>query len=75
MIKKWLKLFNNLNTKSRTKAKKEFKKDFFKLTNNAVLGKIMEIVSKHSDIKLVTIIKRRTYLMSEPNCHTTKWFS
>ena len=35
----------------------------------------MEKVRKHRDIKLVTTDKRRNQLMSELNCHTTKWFS
>ena len=43
--------------------------------NNAVFAKIMENVRKHRDIKLVTTNKRRNYLVSEPNCHTTKCFS
>ena len=30
---------------------------------------------KHTDIKLVTKNKRRNQLVSEPNYHTTKWFS
>ena len=30
---------------------------------------------KHRDIKLVTKDKRRSQLWSEPNYHTTKWFS
>ena len=42
---------------------------------NAVLGKNMENVRKHRDIKLVTTDKRRNKLASEPNYHTTKWFS
>ena len=42
--------------------------------NNAVFGKTMENVRKHRDIKLVTD-KRRNQLVSEPNYHTTKWFS
>ena len=29
----------------------------------------------HRDINLVTINKRRNYLVSEPNYHKTKWFS
>ena len=43
--------------------------------NNAVFGKIMENVRKHRDIKLVTTDKRRNQLSSEPNYHTTKYFS
>ena len=42
---------------------------------HAVFGKIMENVRKHSDIKLVTANKRRNQLVSEPNYHTTKYFS
>ena len=48
------------------------KKIFFKLMNNAVFAKIMENVRKHRDIKLITTEKRRNYLLSEPNFHTTK---
>ena len=51
------------------------KKDFFKFINNSVLGKTMENVRKHRDIKLVTTDKRRNQLVSEPNYHATKWFS
>ena len=43
--------------------------------NNSVFGKTMENVRKHRDIKLVTTDKRRNQLLSEPNYHTTKWFS
>ena len=43
--------------------------------NNSVFGKAMENVRKYTDIKLVTTDKRRNQLVSEPNYHTTKWFS
>ena len=34
-----------------------------------------KIVNKHRNIKLVTTEKRRNYLASEPNYHTTKFFT
>ena len=37
--------------------------------------KTMENVTKHRDIKLVTTEKRKNYLVSEPNYHTTKFFT
>ena len=43
--------------------------------NNAVFGKTMENVRKRRDIKLVPTDKRRNQLVTEPNYHTTKWFS
>ena len=42
--------------------------------NKAVFGKIMENVEKHRAIRLVTT-ERRNYLLSEPNYHTTKFFT
>ena len=64
-----------MNTKLITEAKKNFEKDFFKLMTNAFFGKTMENIRKHRDIKLVTTDKRRNQLVSEPNYHTTKYFS
>ena len=42
--------------------------------NNAVVGKTVENVRKHKDIKLVTTDKRRNQLASKRNYHTTKYF-
>ena len=73
--KAWLKPYMDMNTKLRKKTKNDFKKDFFKLMNNAVFGKTMENLRKHRDYKLVTTDERRNQLVSEPNYHLTKWFS
>ena len=43
--------------------------------NITVFGKTMENVRKHRDIKLVTIERRRNYLVPQPNYHTTKVFT
>ena len=63
-----------MNTE-RNITKNDFEKDFFKLMNNAVFGKTIENVKKHKDIKLVTAKRRKNYLVSEPNYHTTKFFT
>ena len=64
-----------MNTNLRKEARNEFEKDFIKLMNNAVFGKTMKNMRKHRDIKLVATEKRRNYLVSEQNYHTTKFFT
>ena len=54
-------------TDLRRKAKNHFEKDFLKSMHNAAFGKTVENERKHRDIKLVTIERRRNYLISEPN--------
>ena len=39
--------------------------------NNAVFGKTMENVRKHTNIKLAASERKRNYLVSNPNYHTT----
>ena len=43
--------------------------------NNTFFGKTMKNVRKHRDVKLVSTERRRNYLVSEPNYHTTKLFT
>ena len=64
-----------MDTKLREKAKNNFGKDFFKLMNNAVFGKTMKNVRKHRNIKLVTTERRRRNYLSQPNYHTSKFFT
>ena len=71
----WLKQYIGMNTELRKQGKNDFEKDFYKLMNNGVFGKTLGNVGKHRDIKLETTDKRRNKLVSEPNYHTTKWFS
>ena len=51
------------------------KKICSKLMNNAVFGKAMGNVRTHGDIKLVTVERRRKYLVPKPNYHTRKFFT
>ena len=71
----WSKPYIVTNIRLRQKSKINFEKDFFKLMNNWVFGKTVENLRKYRDIKLITTERRRDYLVSEANYHTTKIFT
>ena len=64
-----------MNTKLRKDAKNNFEKDFLKLMINAVFGRNIKNLRKYRDIKPVITELKRNYLVSEPNCHTTNFFT
>ena len=62
-----------MNTDLRKKIKNDFEKDFLKFMNDAVFSKTVENVRKHRYIKIFSTERRRNYLVSESNYHTTKF--
>ena len=71
--KLWLKPYIDMNTDLEKTRKHDFEKDFFKLRKNSVFGKIKENVRTNIDIKLITAERRRIYLVSGSNFHSTNF--
>ena len=62
----WLEKYITLNTEKRKLAKSTFEKDFFKLCNNSVYGKVLQNDRKRSDIRLVGDQKKAELLLARP---------
>jgi len=71
----WVKPYIDLNTQLRTKATKDFEKDFFKLMSNSVFGKAMENIRNRIDVRLRTSEKSAEKLVRKPNYERTTIFS
>ena len=51
---KFMKPYIDFNTQKRTEAKNDFEKDFFKLSNTAVYGKILENMRNQTKMHVMT---------------------
>ena len=71
----WLKKYIDFSTGKQKNTANSFKKDFFKLTNNSVFGKIMENLWKRIDVRLVNNAKGYVKYISNPSFVSQKIFS
>lgn len=71
----WLQSYIDLNTKLRTNSENDFEKDFFKLMNNSVFGKLMENIRQRVDIKIATNWENARKYIKKPTFDHLKIFN
>ena len=64
--KEWIKAYTVFNTNLRTKSKSDLEKDFFKLMNISVLGKIVKNIRNRVDIRLLNEGEQAEKLAAKP---------
>ena len=67
--------YTAMNTELRQSEKIIFRKIFSSFWNNSSFGKTIKNVRKYADVKLETRERRINYLVSDPNYHTTIFFT
>ena len=70
-----LKQYTDFNTEQRKKANDDFEKNYFKLMNNAIVGKMLESLRKHQDVKLVPEGRKFKKLVAKSNFKSFKIFA
>ena len=71
----WIKKFVDFNTEKRKNANNNFEKNFFKLMNNSVFGKIMENLRKRICVELINNAKDYVRCVSRPSFVSQKIFT
>jgi hypothetical protein len=71
----WPKAYINFNTERRKHAANDFEKDFYKLMNNAVFGKIMKNLRKRVNVKFVSDKTKLTKRLTRPSFNSFSIFS
>ena len=64
--KPWLKVYIDYNTRMRSAAKSDFKKDFYKLMNNSVFGKTQENLRNRMQVDVVTQREKAVKIVNSP---------
>jgi len=64
----WLASYIDLNTQFRKTAKSTFEKDFYKLLNNSLYGKLMQNLRKNIDVHIVDTVQAAERQLSKHTC-------